>query len=227
MKIHLIIGLVTLCVFTSGCGNGLVNVVKKAVKKSAEEVAEKEAKGTVRNATEDAAQQGVRGASHLKSLAKDFADYFEKMGKTLTKRGRPGKHEPDYDVVDKKTGEIHPLEEKLAAESAGSPSSWWSFWKGKLEGLYSKNLDTLSTRVKGWVATIDGELREWCVIATPPTKSGFLRIEKAGASFSADGKTLTTEATEALEFLKMEGRISDYTIEMTESGDAIIQILFK
>jgi len=136
-------------------------------------------------------------------------EYYRRKNMQVVKRGRPGQHEQDYDLVDE-SGTKFPLEEKEFVEIKSSTSSWWSFWKSKLSGIYSaKKLNALSSHERGWVAVVDGELREWCTMAAIDT--GHLAAEGASRILGSRPKPIREEIRTALDFLISEGRIHTYS----------------
>jgi len=144
-------------------------------------------------------------------------NYYRSKGMQVVKRGRPGQHEPDYDIVDQ-SGTRFPLEEKRFVEIESSTSSWWSFWKSKLSDIYStEKLNGLSSHERGWVAVVDGELREWCAMAA--VDIGHLAAEGASRILGSSQKPIIEEIETALDFLVAQGLIHTYSLGGLSSKD--------
>lgn len=149
--------------------------------------------------------------------------YFTGRGFRVIKKGTRGKHEADYLVIDSR-GREFPVEEKTFRETHGSPSSWWSFWRETLADYSNNPEDRLSSQERGWIAVVDGELRDWCNLAR--TETGYLAVEEATFSVGKrDRLTIREHIDNALAFLSKEGKIRNW--ETDESGSyTFFEILY-
>lgn len=149
--------------------------------------------------------------------------YFSKRGFQVVKKGTRGKHEADYLVIDAR-GQQFPVEEKKFRETRVSPSSWWAYWRENLADYSCQPDDRLSPQERGWIAVVDGQLREWCEIAG--TETGYLSVEDATEHVGKlDRFSIRQHIDNALSFLSKEGKIRSW--EADESGSyTFFEILY-
>ena len=125
--------------------------------------------------------------------------YFIQKEYQVVKKGRIGKHEPDWDIINS-DGVIFPVEDKSLNEITGQTSSWWSSWQQRLKSRYKHDINKkLSSHERGWIAVIDGQLRDWCDIANVP--SGFLVAEYSSKDYGKSNKCIADEIKTSLNFL--------------------------
>jgi len=140
----------------------------------------------------------------------------------LVERGRRGQHESDWEFVTP-DGTVYPVEEKKIEETQSSTSSWWSFWRKRLSDNYEDDAaSTLSTNVRGWLAVVDGELRDWC--DQNETVTGYLAVEAASSTLSNSTETIEIEVEAALAFLRNACRIAEYESESLAGGEDVLLV---
>ena len=79
--------------------------------------------------------------------------------------------------------------------------SWWAYWKDILTPYYSSKLLAIKPENKRWIATVDGQLREYCNLER--VDIGYLIVENYGP--------INQDIINALNFLKSEKRIRKYS----------------
>lgn len=137
--------------------------------------------------------------------------YFTGRGFRVIKKGARGKHEADYLVIDSR-GREFPVEEKTFRETRGSPASWWSYWRETLDDYSNNPEDRLSSQERGWIAVVDGQLRDWCSLAG--TETGYLAVEEATVRVGKrDRLTIQEHIDNALAFLSNEEKIRHWKID--------------
>lgn len=177
-------------------------------------------------ASDRAAAQGAKGAGKYSHLDSALENYANSQGGSLAKAGKSGVSEADYYISKPNRGR-EAVEAKNFAEASKSTGSWWSYWKETLKKKYATEaLTKLSSRGKGWVAAIDGQLRAY----TEGGKAGHLVVEGAGAATDASkGLKMVDDIREALEFLVKEKRIISFVprpLVVGRDGNLIVQIIY-
>lgn len=99
-----------------------------------------------------------------KKMIAQFDTYFRTRNMTLHKQGRQGQHEADWTATTI-MGALFPVELKEEAE-IGCYSQWWYHWQDILLSRCRNDRDKVTLRrfpsqVRGWIAVLDGELRDW------------------------------------------------------------------
>ncbi|PKK89354.1 MAG: hypothetical protein CVV64_14545 [Candidatus Wallbacteria bacterium HGW-Wallbacteria-1] len=91
-------------------------------------------------------------------------------------------------------GDLLIAEIKNYRESKESVSSWWSWWKKhhQIHDRYSNEVNSCKGNIKGWIAAIDGQLKDYCIAYE--TDTGFLILE--GYSFFDENVTKACELLE-------------------------------
>jgi len=140
----------------------------------------------------------------------------------LVERGRRGQHESDWEFVTE-DGTVYPVEEKRIKETQSSTSSWWSFWRNRLSENYEHDaVSALSTNVRGWLAVVDGELRDWC--AQNGTDTGYLAVEAASSTLANSSESIEAELDTALKFLRNASRIAEYEPESLDDDEDVLLV---
>jgi len=148
--------------------------------------------------------------------------YCVQRGFQLVERGRPGRHEPDWEFVTP-DGTVFPVEEKKIEETRSSTSSWWSFWRKRLSGNYEGDAtSSLTTNVRGWLAVVDGELRDWC--DQHGTGTGYLAVEAASSTLPNSNEAIHVEIETALAFLRNASRITEYESESLGGEEDVLLV---
>jgi len=118
---------------------------------------------------------------------------------------------------------VYPVEEKKLKETECSTSSWWSFWRKRLSENYEGDAaSSLSTNVRGWLAVVDGELRDWC--DQHGTNTGYLAVEAASSTLSNSSEAIEVEVEAALAFLQNASRIAEYESESLAGGEDVLLV---
>lgn len=142
----------------------------------------------------------------------------------LEKLGRPGQHEPDWIAIDS-TGNKFPVEEKEKAE-VPYYSQWWSYWKDKLTKRYSNtNIQRLPSQVRGWIAVIDCELKEWVCLCGIHT--GYAAASCAFKQFGRQRLTVKDAIDSAVAFLCKYGILDLTDAKVLASGYYVIAVRYN
>ena len=153
-----------------------------------------------------------------------FSKYFTERGMKLEELGRRGRPEADWMAVNSYGGK-YPVEEKSAAEALKSYSSWWSYWKKKEEFIKNfKNTAAgeLPSQIRGWIAGIDGQLRDW--VTKGGSRIGYLASERASAAYGRPPMTVKESIDQAAAFLQEHRNIMIKDAELLSSDYYVLAI---
>lgn len=161
---------------------------------------------------EVAGQAAHRIYGHLEdTLHSDYGKRGETVDVEPKGRGMPDMLGNDKDG-NRFIGEI-----KNRREVDGSTSSWWSFWKQKLIPVYRQRTETLDGASRGWLAVIDGQMRRYA--DEHSACRGDLVVEK--------GERDEASVKRALDFLKEEGRIRSYRVDVASDDHLRVTVDYR
>ena len=168
------------------------------------------------------------GSTHYEHMQSSIENFYKDRGGFVTIEPiGVGSVRPDLMGLDN-AGNVIVGEIKKSKELQEGLSGYWSQWNsdqkfgGKspdfmIEKLYSDKAQNLTNAEKGWLTVADGQLRHYC--SEHGTNKGTLVVENYG-EYSSSMKN-------ALEYLKKQGRIKDFSITTDSNGNAHIDISYE